>query len=198
MAFILEDGIGRRGANSYVPLGFAQDYTTERGRTEFDGLADSALKILLIRATDYIELRWGQRFTGCRKTTTQGLSWPRLYAYDRDGVAIARVPEEICKATVELAQRAKGLSRLLADPPAPYPVTDASGAVVDVASGELLSETRTVGPITKRTTYAHSGLRSRSIITAAMLGGVTIQSFPEVERLILPLLAGSGEGVIRN
>lgn len=194
MAFIIEDGISRRRANSYVSVDFFRDYSTDRGRTTLAALTDDAIEVLLIRATDYVETRWGLRFKGCRKTTYQGLSWPRLEAYNNEGLLFTGIPDQLCRAVVELAQRANGLDRLIADPPAPYPVKDGSGATVSASTGEIHSETKQAEGLRKTTTYAHSGLKSSRTITHTQLSGVSIQEFPQVTQLVADLINGSAGG----
>lgn len=195
MTFIIEDGIGRRHANSYSSVDFARDYSATRGRTEFDALTEDAVEVLLVRATDYIELRWGQRFPGTKQVASQGLSFPVTGGYDAKGNKISGVPLVICRATVELAQRATGLDRLLPDPPSPFPSKDTSGGTADIKTGEVASETKTVGPLTKTTTYAHSGVQSARVVTSAHLSGITIQEYPEVVQMISTLIAGGAGGV---
>lgn len=66
MAFIVEDGEGVLGATSYTTVQFFRDYHTDRGVTGVDvgTIADAAVQALLIKATDYLNLRFGQRLRG--------------------------------------------------------------------------------------------------------------------------------------
>jgi hypothetical protein len=200
MAFVVEDGYGRKNANSYVTVAFARNYNEERGRTEFDDLTDTKLRQLLLRGTDYIEQRWGRYFTNERKRCHQGLSWPQLRAYDIFGNILEGVPQQVQVATVMLAQRGVEQDRLMIDPPSPFPKTDADGNTVLTNSGEIHSETKTVEGISKTTTFAHTGLKSKVVIGSVVIGGITSQEFPEVQRTIYPILGQSNQGlnVIRN
>ena len=202
MAFIIEDGIGRRGANSYASVPFMREFSTERGRTEFEGLTDAQVQVLGIRGTDYIETRWSRQFRGTKKFGFQGLSWPREDAYDDEGDLINGIPLVVCRATVLMAQRAKGTDRLLPDPPPPFSTTDDEGNTTDSSTGEIHSETKQVGEIRTTTTYAHTGLQSSSIIKHTTIAGVSNQEYPEVAHMIRSVLIGTAGGfgnmVIKN
>lgn len=65
MAFIVEDGTGVKGANSYCTVQYMRDYFADRG-VDLTAVADAALQASLIAATDYIDTRWGSRFLGSR------------------------------------------------------------------------------------------------------------------------------------
>lgn len=131
MAFIVEDGTGKADANSYVSVGTADLYFTERGMTTWVGsVADK--QSALVRATDYIDLRFGSKFAGCKATAEQALCFPR-----KSNV----MPIALVKATAEYAMRALGGKALLADP-----VTDETGNRVKSTSKKL-------GPMEKKIEY---------------------------------------------
>lgn len=73
MAFVVEDGTAKADATSYVTIAEADGYFADRGMTGWTG-ADAVKQSALIKATDYIEGRFGQRFIGSKKTTTQALA----------------------------------------------------------------------------------------------------------------------------
>lgn len=97
-----------------------------------------AQRAAIVKATDYIEARWGDRFRGVRLTDTQALEVPRAGAYDADGIALTGVPGELKAAAAEYALRAKAAA-LLPDP-----------------SGEthVTAKAETIGPISESVTYA--------------------------------------------
>lgn len=203
MAFILEDGIGRREANSYAHVDFAKDYAAERGRTEFASATDAQIEIWLIRGTDYIEQRWGSQYPGTGKLkANQGLLFPRLLAYDRDGTLLTGVPRALCIATVEMGLRATKVARLMPDPPSPFATEDSSGNTTNITTGELQSETTQVEGIRRVRSFAHSGIQSRRIVTSTIVGGVSQQEYPQVLQILRPILTGGGDGfgtmTIRN
>lgn len=140
MAFTVEDGTGVADANSYAALDFANDYFTERAVAGWTG-ADDVKQAALIRATDYIEGRFGQRFIGDKVDAAQSLSWPRTDAgdYGED-----EVPIKLQRATCEYALRA--LTAALA----PDPLVDDSGVTVVTVRKKL-------GPLEKQLQVVGSG-----------------------------------------
>jgi len=133
MAFVVETGAGVAGANSLCSVAFADAYFAERGITAWTGDTNAVKQPALIRATDYIETRFGLRFKGSKSNDDQALSWPR------DDVAI--LPPAISKAAAEYALRA--LTQTLA----PDPVIDESNRLVYIDASK-------VGPISESKTYA--------------------------------------------
>lgn len=127
MAFTVEDGTGVAGANSYVTLEFANDYFTERAVTAWTG-ADGVKQSALIRATDYIEGRFGARFIGTPTTDTQGLHFP---VSDVSDYAEDEIPIKLKRAQCEYALRA------LTAELAPDPTVDESGVSVVTVKSKL-------------------------------------------------------------
>lgn len=121
MAFIVEDGTGLEDATSYVSVQEFRDYHDDRGNDYSSSCKDTDLQKHLIRATDYIETRWRERFRGRRMSSEQSLSFPRLWLYDDEGFIVEGVPERLKRATHEYALRSLGGDLL------PDPTTDASG-----------------------------------------------------------------------
>lgn len=75
MTLILETGTGVRGANSYVLPAFVTSYLTSRNReTENTWSSRSATEQdgACIAASQYIDVRWGQRFKGSRLNFLEG------------------------------------------------------------------------------------------------------------------------------
>jgi hypothetical protein len=137
VAFTPEDGTGLINANSLCSVADADAYFEERGIAAWTG-TDTLKEQALVRATDYMETRWGARFRGVLQfpDTPQALSYPRLYIGFDDVV-----PEGIKRACAEYAMRA--LTATLAPDRTPD------------SSGRLLTTTRTkVGPIETEKVYA--------------------------------------------
>lgn len=65
MAFIVEDGTGKKGATSYATVAYFRAYMADRG-IDVTTVLDPAIQAALIAATDYIDTRWGPRFLGSR------------------------------------------------------------------------------------------------------------------------------------
>lgn len=66
MAFTVENGSGVRGATSYATVQGFKDYHADRGN-DVTAISDTVIQQLLIKATDYIDTRWGPLFMGCRQ-----------------------------------------------------------------------------------------------------------------------------------
>lgn len=137
MAFKAEDGTGIAGANSYISVATFVSFWADRGKDYSDTEAE-LITAALVNATDYVELRWADKFVGRRASDTQGLSWPRTRAYDRNGIELTGVPTALKNAISEYAKRA-----LDADL-APDPTLDPN----------VRQKTETVGPISETTIYA--------------------------------------------
>lgn len=78
MALTVEDGTGIAGADAYVSLVDALTYSTDYGLGDWSavGVDDAAREKAIRRATEYIDVVYA--FISERKTTTQGLEFPRL------------------------------------------------------------------------------------------------------------------------
>jgi len=101
MAFTVEDGTGVESANSYVAVADADTYFDDRGNATWTG-ADSVKQAALIKATAYLDGTYRKIWIGTIGAT-QGLSWPRSYAYDEYGTLIESVPQRVEDAVCELA-----------------------------------------------------------------------------------------------
>lgn len=151
MAFTVEDGTLVADANSYTTVDFADSYFTDRQVTGWTG-ADAVKEAALIRATDYVEQRFGQRFIGYQVDADQALSWPR-YADDYEETEI---PVKLQRAVCEYALRA--LTATLA----PDPTLSTEGATVVTTSKKL-------GPLEKHFEVIHGPQLLKSYPAADML-----------------------------
>jgi hypothetical protein len=99
--FIASDGVNYEIANSYVDLEYADAYHAVRGNSLWTG-TDEQKQAALIKATDYIEQVYGQRFIAFGYSDSL-LAWPRydLMTYENLGI-----PENLKKAVSELALEA--------------------------------------------------------------------------------------------
>lgn len=98
---------GDAAANSYASLAEAAAYHTARGNSTWTG-TDALKEAALIRATQWLDGRYGARWPGIRwKLRLQALDWPRAYVQDRDGTLVdgVTVPVEVVNATCEAALR---------------------------------------------------------------------------------------------
>jgi hypothetical protein len=103
MAFVVETGSGVIDANSYATTAYADAYFTERSNTVWATYTLSLKQGALIRATDYIEMRYAALFSGTvlYPDTPQALSFPRK---NSTGVSIG-LPINIQRAACEYAVR---------------------------------------------------------------------------------------------
>lgn len=165
MAFIVEDGTGLAEANSYASEAEFEAYCEANGLT-FTGDVETAL----VRATAWIDARYGARYPGTRKLgRAQGLGWPRSYACDAAGEEIPddEVPVEIRRAAAAAALRE------LASPGSLAP---------DVAGGGTVKRTRKkLGSMETETEYAD--------------GAASRPKFPEIDGLLAGLIGARGATV---
>lgn len=74
MTLILETGTGVRNANSYITSAFVTSYLTARNRlTENNWSASTSQDASCIAATQYVDIRWGQKFRGTRRFYFDGV-----------------------------------------------------------------------------------------------------------------------------
>lgn len=139
MALVLEDGTGLANSNSYGAVAAFKTYHDDRGNS-YGTSNDTAIGQALIKATDYIDQRFGTVFKGQRKSDTQALCWPRDYAYTELGNVLTGLPVNLVKATFEYALAYLSGDIFLA------PTVDASGI-------QVTGVTKKVGPIETSTTF---------------------------------------------
>lgn len=140
MAFIVEDGTGLSTANAGISVSDATVYHNDRGNSLWVGSA-TLFQQAIVRATDYIELRFAHRFKGIIEFAEQSLSFPRLYLYDTLGNPITGVPLKYKYAVAEYALRSLS-SPLFVEP------------IVDDRGMRVTSVKEQVGPILTSTQYA--------------------------------------------
>lgn len=113
-------------------------------------------------------------FSGGKDGGIQPLSWPRSSAFDQRGQRIVGIPDRLKQAVAEYAVRAVS-SPLLPDP------------AVDPYGGRLFSRREQVGPIQEEARYSRTSETQNIFVP-----------YPAADRLLRPLLLGSGGGVIRG
>jgi hypothetical protein len=169
MAFTVEDGTGLVNANAYISIAYADTYFSDRSVTGWVA-STLAKQSAIIKATDYIEVVFGERFLGkiSFPETPQALSFPRLRIFNRSGIEVIGIPENLKKATAEYALRALTISLM------PDPVTADSGFAIT-------SKTETIGPITEKTDYHAAGASPR-----------VIKPYPAADRLLADYISPLG------
>lgn len=155
MAFLVEDGTGIEFANATATVEFVDDYHSDRGNTTWTGTTGEK-QAAIIRATDFLERRWGPYLKGQREfPEIEGLSFPRIDMYDRNGYAITGVPTKWQQACAEYALREIAGTDLLPD----------------ISTDTITSETKKVGPIEVSTSYSVGGVEE-------------IPEYPEADLLV--------------
>lgn len=168
MSFVVETGTGVANANAYIAVATADAYFADRGITTWVG--DTTVKQgAIVRATDYIDMRFSSLFIGLKLTTAQALAWPRVDSTNPDFPV--GVPVQVQRACAEYALRA--LSGTLA----PDPETDSTGRAVIMKSNKI-------GPITETVQYV------------PQTGYTPFKPYPAADVLLRPLINSSRQ-VIR-
>lgn len=103
MTIIVENGNGFSNSQSYVSLTDVQAYATLYG-LDATGLSEAAV----LRAMQYMEGEYRGRWTGCKQSDVQALSWPRSFGVYNDGYAVPSsfIPHAVKDATCALSVRA--------------------------------------------------------------------------------------------
>ncbi len=168
MTLIVEDGTGLSNANGYISEAFADAHHGDRGNAAWTGSTTSKEQAI-VRATDYVDKRFGQRFRGSRQQKSQALEWPRISALDDDDFLLSDVddvPRQLEKAIAEYALLAIQIN-LLPIPARPFAVLDpVTGTVTATGSGQVRRKKEKVGPIEEDTTFADTA----SLITRTKPG----------------------------
>ena len=198
MALMVEDGTGLSDADAYVSLEFVDAYHTKRGNTVWTAIVDDAIReACIVRASDYVDKRFGVDFRGIKSSSQQALQWPRIDAFDNSGYTLnGVVPTLLQKAVAEYALRAL-IYNVLA-PDAPLPVPEQTLIDGDTAStaivGEVVSKTEKVGPIEESTTYRAASETSQQSTRSVGLRNVSdwmIPTYPEADLWLEELITDS-------
>lgn len=169
MAFLVEDGTGTvAGATAYVVVATVDAYHSDRGNDAWDA-EDSEKQVAIIKATDYVDRRWGSRLKGIRLLADQPLEFPRSGLRDSRGTLVEGIPTKLENAVAEYALRI-----LVGTELAPDPEFDDSGLGIE---REMLK----VGPIEIDTT---------------LTGSVGARAYPDADRLLVEYI-GAGGGTMR-
>ncbi len=175
-------------ANAYIDHEFYIQYFLNRGVVITT--LQPAIEAGIVLATDYVDQRWSEQFAGTQLVlgdpdadpveVGQTTEWPRENAYYNNGVRIAGIPIELKKAIAEYALRAITNGELLND--APIPIVDGER----VPTGDVLSTSVTVGPITDAKTYAETYSVPGS--GTMLVNGSLMPEIPVADMLIEKLL----------
>lgn len=169
MAFVVETGTGLATATAYVDVAYVDTYFADRANAAWAGTT-AAKQAAIIKATDYIDTRWGNFFLGRSEfpDTPQALCFPRLNILNKDGRFVTGIPTNLKKATAEYALRALTITLL------PDPTIDDSGRAI-------ASKSEKVGPIEQSTDY--------QVDEAAP---IILRPYPAADRLLFDYISPSG------
>lgn len=156
MAFTVEDGTGLAAANSYQSVADIKAFFADRGLTLADTYSDAQIEASAVRATDYMDKRWGRLYRGWKRSQAQRLAWPRIDAFDDAGFLFDDLPNELLWAHAEYTLLDLQLSTLTPLPDVPFPTVDPDTGTVSTGTGILKSSEDTVGPISEKRSYAES------------------------------------------
>lgn len=142
MAFIVEDGTIVANANAYITVAEYKAHQADRGQTV--SATDAAIEGAIVRATDYVNIRWGRWLLGYVQDLDQSLDFPRIKLKDNRGRTLTGIPAVLKKAVAEYTTVA--LSQDLM----PTPTIGAAGRIA-------VSERTKVGPIEEEVRYSEVG-----------------------------------------
>ena len=174
MAFTVETGSVVAGANAYMAVAQYRAHHTDRGRAALitdPGQTDVLVQAAIVKATDYIDKRFGRRLRGTRKQSTQNLEYPRIDAWDDDEDRLPEMPGVLLKATAEYAWYAAQTTDL-----APVP---------DGTSGVVQESTEKVGPISTTVKFAERPMTSTGNLTESL------REYPEADLWMEELIESS-------
>lgn len=204
MAFTVETGTGIAGANAYDSVANIDTHHADRGTTNWTDFTTVEKEQAIVRASDYIDKRFGRRFVGVRATKGQGLEWPRLSAFDQDGFllsAIDAVPRQLLKAIAEYALRAAVCGILAPDPPLPVPKQDPADMAnrpEQAETGQLTRKREKVGPLEEDKWFeTTSQVIGRNLaagatgVKSSLVNDFLIPEYPEADMWLEELLRSS-------
>lgn len=207
MALVVEDGTGLSTANAYVSEAFVDLFHSDRNNTAWADFTSPEKQASIIRATEYIDKRFGRRFRGFRQLKEQALEWPRLSAFDDDGFLFSGtddLPRQLEKAAAEYSLRAAICGVLAPDPIAPVPKQSMESGSTDrdtagtVTTGELTRSRERVGPIEEEKWFeTTSQLLGKNLaagakgIQSSLINDFVIPEYPEADLWIEELLISS-------
>lgn len=124
MSIVVEDGTGKADAESFCSVSDFRAYHSKRG-TDTTAIVDATVEGLLVKATDYMQTKYSDRWRGVRRKYEQALDWPRAYSLRSESDvlepssdyywwSVDSVPTSVKNACAELALRAN-TSDLLPD-----------------------------------------------------------------------------------
>lgn len=172
MAFVAEDGSGLANSNSYSTVDEIKDHFTDRGVTIAQSFTDAEIQASAIKATDYMDKRFGRRYRGFKQSHDQALEWPRLDAEDDSGYLLLDRPVALLKAHAEYTLLDLQLTTLTPLPTVPFPTVDPDTGTVSEGAGTITHLKDTVGPIETERNYQSPGSDKPMTSSGNLIQGV--------------------------
>lgn len=153
MAFTVEDGTGVADANAYITVAYFRAWHVDRGLSAASAnsgsFTDALIQAGIIKATDYVDKRFGPIFKGYKEDRDNSLEWPRnsvvIHGYTVDSDTI---PVNLKRAVAEYALLAMYLNELLPLPANTFNTVDPTTGETTVSEQGMLTRHREkVGPI---------------------------------------------------
>lgn len=191
MAIVVENGTGLLTSDAFISEADADAYFAAIGNAVWAAATTAAKEQAIVKATRYMEKRFGARWKGLIASSTQALSWPREFVYDERGTELDdQVPVAIAHACAEYAVHA--LSNDLI-PPVIYPVADGA----PVPFGRINRKVEKVGPVYEETYYSTGGVHASKVGSgSALVDKDRVVQYPEADFLVGPFLRNT-KGVSR-
>ena len=191
MALTVEDGTGLVGADAYISVVNADTYFLASANATWAAATIPAKEVAIVKATRYMEKRFGTKWKGLIASSEQALGWPRRYVYDERGTELVdQVPVQIARACAEYAVQAL-INPLI--PETVYPIADGA----PVPFGRINRKVEKVGPIYEETYYSTGGAHASRVGSgSSLVDGDKVVQYPEADFLIGPFLK-STKGVSR-
>ena len=191
MALTVEDGTGLVGADAYISVANADTYFLASANATWAAATIPAKEVAIVKATRYMEKRFGTKWKGLIASSEQALGWPRRYVYDERGTELVdQVPVQIARACAEYAVQAL-INPLI--PETVYPIADGA----PVPFGRINRKVEKVGPIYEETYYSTGGAHASRVGSgSSLVDGDKVVQYPEADFLIGPFIK-STKGVSR-
>lgn len=183
MAITVEDGTGLVSADAYISEADADTYFAAIANATWASATTPAKEQAIVKATRYMEKRFGNKWRGIIASSTQALGWPRQYVYDERGTELDnQVPTAIAHACAEYAVHALTNDLI---PPVIYPVADGA----PVPFGRISRKIEKVGPVYEETYYSTGGVHASRVSSGSvMVDADRVVQYPEADFLIGPFL----------
>jgi hypothetical protein len=144
MVFTVEDGTDVVDANAYAALATVDAYFADRNDADWTGDDTTVKQPAIIKATQYVDQRWGALLKGIRSNSNNELEFSRSYLYSKAGILITGIPTKLIWAVCEYSKIA------LTEDLFPTLVGNDQG-------GKITKIREDVGPIKTETAFSEGG-----------------------------------------